>query len=95
MRGTAVSRRQVSPIVATYVHLESAWIAGRHHLGAIRLARARDDRGEGVISAAIVVLIMAALGAAMWVAFNGMWKGIQDRTEHQVEDIGGNGGGGG
>jgi hypothetical protein len=24
-----------------------------------------------------------------------MWKGIQDRTEHQVEDIGGNGGGGG
>ncbi|HKE72395.1 MAG TPA: hypothetical protein VKB57_02200 [Acidimicrobiales bacterium] len=47
-----------------------------------------DDRGEGVISAAIVVLIMAAIGAAMWLAFNTMWKGIQDRTEDKVEQIG-------
>jgi|SoiMethySBSTD1v2_1073268.scaffolds.fasta_scaffold1794097_2 hypothetical protein len=50
--------------------------------------RLRDDRGEGVISAAIVVLIMAAIGAAMWLAFNTMWKGIQDRTEDKVEQIG-------
>ena len=34
-----------------------------------------DDRGEGVISAAIAVLIMAFLGVAMWVGFNQIWHG--------------------
>jgi len=50
---------------------------------------ARDDRGEGVISAAIVVLIMALIGAAMWVTFNGLWTDVSTRTEQQVEQIGG------
>ena len=31
--------------------------------------RIRDERGEGVISAAIAVLIVAGLGALMWVGF--------------------------
>lgn len=48
-----------------------------------------DDRGEGVISAAIVVLIMALIGAAMWVTFNGLWTDVSTRTEQQVEQIGG------
>jgi hypothetical protein len=50
---------------------------------------ARDDRGEGVISAAIVVLIMALIGAAMWVTFNGLWTDVSTRTEEQVDQIGG------
>jgi hypothetical protein len=50
---------------------------------------ASDDRGEGVISAAIVVLIMALIGAAMWVTFNGLWTDVSTRTEQQVEQIGG------
>jgi hypothetical protein len=50
---------------------------------------ARDDRGEGVISAAIVVLIMALIGAAMWVTFDGLWTDVSTRTEQQVEQIGG------
>ena len=33
-----------------------------------------DDRGEGVISAAIAVLVMAFLGALMWVGFQQMWE---------------------
>jgi hypothetical protein len=49
----------------------------------------RDDRGEGVISAAIVVLIMALIGAAMWVTFNGLWTDVSTRTEEQVDQIGG------
>jgi hypothetical protein len=42
-----------------------------------------------VISAAIVVLIMALIGAAMWVTFNGLWADVSTRTEQQVEQIGG------
>jgi hypothetical protein len=50
---------------------------------------ARDDRGEGVISTAIAVLIMAFLGALMWVGFQEIWGDAQDRTREQVERIGG------
>lgn len=46
------------------------------------------ERGEGVISTAIAVLIMAFLGAAMWVAFNAMWKTTEQNTTEQVEIIG-------
>lgn len=48
----------------------------------------RDERGEGVISAAIAVLIMAFLGAAMWLAFNRMFTTTTDRTNIQVSQIG-------
>ena len=54
-----------------------------------RFARARDDqRGEGVISLAIGVLIMAFLGAGMWVAFNSTMKTAQDNVDEQVTQIG-------
>jgi hypothetical protein len=53
------------------------------------VARLRhDDRGEGVISAAIAVLIMAFLGAAMWVGFNEIWGQAQQNTETEVQRIG-------
>ncbi len=48
----------------------------------------RDDRGEGVISTAIAVLVMAFLGAAMWVTFNSVWKDTASNTEQQVDIIG-------
>lgn len=48
----------------------------------------RSDRGEGVISTAIAVLVMAFLGAAMWVTFNTVWKDTAENTEDQVEIIG-------
>jgi hypothetical protein len=51
-------------------------------------ARLDDDRGEGVISAAIAVLIMAFLGAAMWVGFQRMWKSTESTTQMKVEQIG-------
>ncbi|MGZ4727681.1 MAG: hypothetical protein ACXWB2_08185 [Acidimicrobiales bacterium] len=51
-------------------------------------ALARDDRGEGVISAAIAVLIMAFLGAAMWIGFQQMWKTTERTTNDKVEQIG-------
>jgi hypothetical protein len=57
-----------------------------------RRARRSDrlvgDRGEGVISAAIAVLIMAFLGAAMWIGFQRMWQTTEATTQDRVEQIG-------
>jgi hypothetical protein len=49
----------------------------------------RSERGEGVISAAIAVLIMASLGALMWVGFNQLWHHTETNVDTQVEHIGG------
>lgn len=54
-----------------------------------RGARMHDDRGEGVISAAIAVLIMAFLGALMWIGFRRIWETTERNTEMKVEQIGG------
>ena len=57
-------------------------------------ARARvrvDERGEGVVSAAIAVLVMAFLGAAMYVGFKQTLGSAQERTDTQVACIGGTG----
>jgi hypothetical protein len=47
-----------------------------------------DESGEGVISAAIAVLIMAFLGAAMWVAFQAIFNDASNKTANQVDQIG-------
>lgn len=46
--------------------------------------RRRDDRGEGVISAAIAVLIMAFIGVGMWVAFNATFQHTANNVDKQV-----------
>ena len=57
---------------------------GHHRRSGPSARRGTDDRGEGVISVAIAVLIMAFLGAAMWVGFQGMWQTTSDRTNEQM-----------
>lgn len=52
---------------------------------------ARDEAGEGVISTAIAVLIMAALGAVMWVGFKAIWGNASSQTTNQINQIGGSG----
>jgi hypothetical protein len=49
---------------------------------------ARDEAGEGVISTAIAVLIMAALGAVMWVGFKAIWGNASSQTTNQINQIG-------
>ena len=49
----------------------------------------QDERGEGVISLAIGVLVMAFLGAGMWVAFHSTMTTTQDKVDNQVSSIGG------
>jgi hypothetical protein len=53
-----------------------------------RLALA-GEAGEGVISAAIAVLIMAFLGALMWVGFRAIWEDAEQQTSDQIQQIGG------
>lgn len=53
-----------------------------------RGGRTRDDRGEGVISAAIAVLVMAGLGALMWVGFRAIWVDAETNTRAKVAEIG-------
>ena len=47
-----------------------------------------SERGEGVISTAIAVLIIAFLGVAMWVGFNQIFSDATASTKTQIEQIG-------
>lgn len=49
----------------------------------------RDEAGEGVISTAIAVLIMALLGAGMWLAFQTIFNDATDRAGDSIRIIGG------
>ncbi|WP_419923326.1 hypothetical protein [Candidatus Poriferisodalis sp.] len=48
----------------------------------------RSERGEGVISAAIAVLIIASLGALMWVGFKTLWESAEQTTNAEIAKIG-------
>ena len=50
--------------------------------------RVRDDRGEGVISAAIAVLIVAFLGVAVWAGFSRAVSTSTEKVNSNVEKIG-------
>lgn len=50
--------------------------------------RVSDDRGEGVISMAIAVLIIATIGAALWVVFDNAATDIGDRVDDAVQEVG-------
>ena len=84
-------------LLPAYVYAESAWVAGRHRTrrarparpaGPARSALAGEDRGEGVISAALAVLIMAFIGALMWGAYEAIWDTARQNTEDKVNEIG-------
>ena len=48
----------------------------------------REERGEGVISTAIAVLIVALLGVALWGGFSTIVGNATDKTEQQIAEIG-------
>ncbi len=48
----------------------------------------RDEAGEGVISAAIAVLVMAFLGVLMWQLFKGTLSDANDNVNDQINQIG-------
>lgn len=55
----------------------------------IQNGRVRDEVGEGVISSAIAVLIVAGLGALMWVGFRTIWTDAEATTRSKISEIGG------
>lgn len=63
------------------------WIA---FAGLVRDARSRvkEELGEGVISTAIVVLIMALIGLAMWQLFDRVFTDAGTKVESNVNQIG-------
>ena len=50
--------------------------------------RLTDEHGEGVISTAIAVLIMALIGLLMWTVFQRVFNDAGQRIESNVNDIG-------
>ena len=50
--------------------------------------RLEGEHGEGVISTAIAVLIMAIIGLAMWVTFDRVFSNAGQDIEDNVEQIG-------
>lgn len=71
-------------LLTAYIAVQSLALTAQDRLVRLRT----DERGEGVISAAIAVLVMAFLGAAMWLAFKGMFSKTTDNTSNQVDQIG-------
>ena len=71
-----------------FERIELTWGVAIHSLRRRYESNDRRERGEGVISAAIAVLIMAFLGAAMWVAFNSIWDDSEQKIRDNVESIG-------
>lgn len=47
-----------------------------------------DERGEGVISAAIAVLVMAFLGVGLWFGFKATLSNTQTNVDQQLNQIG-------
>ena len=63
-------------VLFAYVHARVAAASGIRRL-------LHDERGEGVISAAIAVLVMAFLGALMWVAFKEVFAKMAPSTRQR------------
>jgi hypothetical protein len=80
--------RHAHPVLRGHALASSAWVTTTSRAGAGRARRRADDRGEGVISAALVVLIMAAIAALMWGAFKSMWDSVEQDTRTKVEEVG-------
>ena len=66
------------------------------HLGLLEIQvrralhdRLTDDRGEGVISMAIAILIIATIGAVMYAMFLNTGEDLNDKVNDQINNIGG------
>ena len=69
-----------------YEHTLCAYVWARSLIAT--LITGDDERGEGVVSSAIAVLIFAALGALMWVGFKSIWGDASSQTSTQIGKIG-------
>lgn len=80
--------------MTTNTATEAAHTVGRH-LGILEQQvlrgisdRLTDDRGEGVISMAIAILVIAALGVAMYTVFQDVGEAAGDKATESINNIG-------
>jgi hypothetical protein len=71
----------------TTIHLTVAEALARL-AGAVRRL-AVDDRGEGVISMGVAILITAVIGALMFVGLRLFWEDISSTVSRWIDSIGG------
>lgn len=67
-------------MLALYVWQASARVA-------LAARVARDERGEGVISAAIAVLVMAFLGVLMWQLFGDTLRKANSNVNNRLDEM--------
>lgn len=60
----------------------------QHNIVTALKDRATNDRGEGVISMAIAILVIAALGAAMYAVFLRIGNAAGTQAENSITGIG-------
>ena len=76
-------------VLITYVLTRSAVVRVRHRMEELSGGRRfAGEAGEGVISTAIAVLIVAFLGAAMWLVFSQIISDSGSKAKSQVDTIG-------
>ena len=68
--------------------LTTRYLKLRTHM-AHTYGRMCDDRGEGVISVAIAILVIAFIGALMFVGLRDLWEDTETKTINQLDSIGG------
>jgi hypothetical protein len=80
----------MQPIRQLDIQLRTSLVVLRHALDA-RLTEARrgDDRGEGVISTALAVLIVAFLGVAAYALFRTLLDDSGNAARSQIQHYGG------
>lgn len=50
--------------------------------------RIQEDRGEGVVSVAIAILIITLIGVGLWVAADRWFESLEGSVDEQIEQIG-------
>lgn len=68
-------------------YLVPLYVATRSRL--TRMHDPDDERGEGVISVAVAVLIIALLGAVAYTAFKAIFDTAADTAKDNVNNVGG------
>jgi hypothetical protein len=69
--------------VRTQITLTEAGRALRQKLTPLKT----NERGEGVISAAIAVMIMAVIGGLMFVAYRALFKDSETKVKEVIDSI--------
>jgi len=70
-------------------HIESTVVAVHIWLAGMARRFVTDDRGEGVISMGVAVLITAVIGAMMFVGLRLFWEDISSTVQRWIDSIGG------